>query len=101
CLVSQTPGWQIPGWQHQYSGKVRELYTAADQPGRMLVVATDRVSAFDHVLEPGIPGKGALLTTLSRWWFGQLDGVPNHLVTTGDGVAASTGSAGHFDRLST
>jgi len=45
----------------------------------MLVVASDRVSAFDHVLEPGIPGKGALLTRLSLWWFAQLD-VPNHLV---------------------
>ena len=51
----------------------------------MLVVASDRVSAFDHVLEPGIPGKGALLTALSLWWFEQLAGadggepVPNHL----------------------
>ena len=45
----------------------------------MLVVASDRVSAFDHVLEPGIPGKGALLTRLSLWWFARLD-VPNHLI---------------------
>ena len=45
----------------------------------MLVVASDRVSAFDHVLEPGIPGKGALLTSLSMWWFDQLADVPNHL----------------------
>ncbi|AWB90183.1 phosphoribosylaminoimidazolesuccinocarboxamide synthase [Homoserinimonas hongtaonis] len=67
------------GWQHAYSGKVRDLYDRADQPDRMLVVASDRVSAFDHVLEPGIPGKGALLTTLTRWWFDRLD-VPNHLV---------------------
>ena len=66
------------GWQHVYSGKVRELYEHADHPALMLVVASDRVSAFDHVLEPGIPGKGALLTTLSRWWFAQLD-LPNHL----------------------
>ena len=68
------------GWQHAYSGKVRDLYTSPSQPGRMLVVASDRVSAFDHVLEPGIPGKGALLTKLSLWWFDQLVGVPNHLV---------------------
>ena len=68
------------GWQHAYSGKVRDLYTSPSQPGRMLVVASDRVSAFDHVLEPGIPGKGALLTKLSLWWFDQLAGVPNHLV---------------------
>jgi phosphoribosylaminoimidazole-succinocarboxamide synthase len=70
----------LPGWDHAYSGKVRDLYTSPSQPGRMLVVASDRVSAFDHVLEPGIPGKGALLTRLSLWWFGQLSEVPNHLV---------------------
>ena len=57
------------------------------------MVASDRVSAFDHVLEPGIPGKGELLTTLSRWWFDQLD-VPNHLVApsknpTGSAQASS------------
>ena len=69
----------LPGWHHVYSGKVRDLYENPDEPGRMLVVASDRVSAFDHVLEPGIPGKGALLTRLSLWWFAQLDG-PNHLV---------------------
>ena len=69
----------LPGWHHVYSGKVRDLYENPDEPGRMLVVASDRVSAFDHVLEPGIPGKGALLTRLSLWWFAQLD-VPNHLV---------------------
>jgi phosphoribosylaminoimidazole-succinocarboxamide synthase len=46
------------------------------------MVASDRVSAFDHVLEPGIPGKGELLTRLSRWWFAHLD-VPNHLADGG------------------
>ena len=76
-----------------YSGKVRDLYvpddTAADAAAsRLLVVASDRVSAFDHVLEPGIPGKGAVLTQLSLWWFDRLAGgdggrgIPNHL--TGD-----------------
>ena len=50
----------------------------------MLVVASDRVSAFDHVLSPGIPGKGELLTTLSLWWFDQLEGIPNHLLARGD-----------------
>ncbi|HAM27768.1 MAG TPA: phosphoribosylaminoimidazolesuccinocarboxamide synthase [Microbacteriaceae bacterium] len=73
------------GWTHAYSGKVRDLYIEAgvpDLPGarRVLMVASDRVSAFDHVLEPGIPGKGELLTTLSLWWFDQLVGVPNHLI---------------------
>ncbi|GAB3604719.1 phosphoribosylaminoimidazolesuccinocarboxamide synthase [Conyzicola nivalis] len=76
----------LPGWTLLYSGKVRELYTSPDHPGEVLMVASDRVSAFDHVLEPGIPGKGELLTTLSRWWFEQLYGVPNHLAraSTGD-----------------
>ena len=85
----------LPGWQHAYSGKVRDLYVPAGQTlestPRVLVVASDRVSAFDHVLEPGIPGKGALLTKLSLWWFDQL-GVPNHLrapdATTGEIPAA-------------
>jgi len=66
------------GWHHVYSGKVRDLFEHADHPALMLVVASDRVSAFDHVLEPGIPGKGALLTQLTRWWFSRLP-VPNHL----------------------
>lgn len=76
----------LPGWTHAYSGKVRDLYIddgVADlgQADRVLMVASDRVSAFDHVLSPGIPGKGELLTTLSLWWFDQLDGIPNHLVS--------------------
>ena len=72
----------LPGWTHAYSGKVRDLYVPEGQDlasaPRILVVASDRVSAFDHVLEPGIPGKGALLTRLSTWWFSRL-GVANHL----------------------
>jgi phosphoribosylaminoimidazole-succinocarboxamide synthase len=76
----------LPGWDHAYSGKVRDLYVPAGEAlattPRILVVASDRVSAFDHVLEPGIPGKGALLTRLSLWWFDQL-AVPNHLVHLG------------------
>jgi phosphoribosylaminoimidazole-succinocarboxamide synthase len=71
----------LAGWDHAYSGKVRDLYTSPTQPGRVLLVASDRVSAFDHLLEPPIPGKGELLTRLSKWWFGQLTGVPNHLVS--------------------
>jgi phosphoribosylaminoimidazole-succinocarboxamide synthase len=85
----------LPGWTHAYSGKVRDLYVeegqSVDTAERMLVVASDRVSAFDYVLSPGIPGKGELLTTLSLWWFDQLDGIPNHLVADhelrGDTVA--------------
>ncbi|HEX5188717.1 MAG TPA: phosphoribosylaminoimidazolesuccinocarboxamide synthase [Streptosporangiaceae bacterium] len=64
---------------HLYSGKVRELYQADD--GMLLLVATDRISAFDHVLDTPIPGKGKILTKLSLWWFERLaDLVPNHLV---------------------
>ncbi len=69
----------IEGWEHRYSGKVRDLHESAEHPGAVLMVASDRVSAFDHVLEPGIPGKGALLTQLSLWWFSVLP-VANHLV---------------------
>ncbi len=69
----------LDGWSHTYSGKVRDLYTAPDHPNQVLMVASDRVSAFDHVLEPGIPGKGELLTQLTLWWLSRLD-VPNHLV---------------------
>ncbi|MGO2151109.1 phosphoribosylaminoimidazolesuccinocarboxamide synthase [Microbacterium gubbeenense] len=83
---------EIAGWKHVYSGKVRDLYSpTADEDPRMLVVASDRVSAFDHVLEPGIPGKGALLTSLSMWWFEQLSDVPNHLA--GDAPAEVSGRA--------
>ncbi len=64
---------------HLYSGKVRELYQAGD--GVLLLVATDRISAFDYVLETPIPGKGKILTALSLWWFERLaDLVPCHLV---------------------
>jgi phosphoribosylaminoimidazole-succinocarboxamide synthase len=70
---------ELAGWDHTYSGKVRDLYTSPAHPERVLMVASDRVSAFDHVLEPAIPGKGAVLTELSLWWFGQLSGMPNHL----------------------
>jgi phosphoribosylaminoimidazole-succinocarboxamide synthase len=69
----------LAGWTLHYTGKVRDLYTSPEHPGQMLVVASDRVSAFDHVLEPGIPGKGELLTTLSLWWFEQLAPIANHL----------------------
>ncbi|MGV8858184.1 phosphoribosylaminoimidazolesuccinocarboxamide synthase [Rhodoglobus sp.] len=66
-------------WTLKYSGKVRDLYVRSDEPQLVLMVASDRVSAFDHVLEPGIPSKGALLTQLSKWWFEQLADMPNHL----------------------
>ncbi|PFG30372.1 phosphoribosylaminoimidazole-succinocarboxamide synthase [Paramicrobacterium agarici] len=84
------------GWNHLYSGKVRDLFEPAspstDVAGAgdaMLLVASDRVSAYDYVLSPGIPGKGEVLTRLSLWWFDNLD-VPNHLV-----ASHAPGEAGH------
>lgn len=73
----------LDGWRHVYSGKVRDLYVPEDAASveasdYLLVVASDRISAFDHVLEPPIAGKGAVLTALSRWWFDRLD-IANHL----------------------
>jgi phosphoribosylaminoimidazole-succinocarboxamide synthase len=60
-------------------GKVRDLYAVGDE---LLLVATDRISAFDHVLATGIPGKGKILTQISLFWFDLLaDIVPNHLIT--------------------
>jgi len=71
----------LSDWDRTYSGKVRDLYTRPGLPGEVLMVASDRISAFDHVLEPAIPGKGALLTRLTRWWFAQFPEEPNHLAT--------------------
>jgi phosphoribosylaminoimidazole-succinocarboxamide synthase len=65
--------------QHLYSGKVRDVYQLPG--GELLLVATDRISAYDYVLPTLIPDKGKILTQLSLWWFGRLaDLVPNHLV---------------------
>jgi phosphoribosylaminoimidazole-succinocarboxamide synthase len=78
----------LPGYRHVYSGKVRDLYApllpGGDvDPARLLVVATDRISAFDHVLPTPIPDKGRVLTQLSLWWFDQVaDIVPHHVVST-------------------
>ncbi len=77
----------LAGYEHVYSGKVRDLYAPLDHAGRprddlLLLVASDRISAFDHILESPIPDKGAVLTQLSLWWFDQLAPlVPNHVVS--------------------
>jgi phosphoribosylaminoimidazole-succinocarboxamide synthase len=64
-----------------YSGKVRDLYETPD--GRLLFVASDRISAYDWVLPTPIPDKGRILTAMSLWWFDRLgDIVPNHVITT-------------------
>ncbi|GAA0934066.1 phosphoribosylaminoimidazolesuccinocarboxamide synthase [Nonomuraea longicatena] len=68
--------------RHLHSGKVRDLYETDE--GLLLMVASDRISAFDHILDPEIPDKGAILTQLSLWWFDRLaDVVPNHVVRHG------------------
>ena len=75
---------ELAGWKPVYSGKVRELYipqsaSTVSEADKLLIVATDRVSAFDHILRPEIPGKGAILTALTKWWFAQFPDVPHHL----------------------
>jgi phosphoribosylaminoimidazole-succinocarboxamide synthase len=77
-------------------GKVRDLYDLDDA---LLIVTTDRVSAFDVILPTPIPGKGALLTAMSEFWFDLLaDIVPNHLITT-DVEAMGPAVAPHVDIL--
>jgi phosphoribosylaminoimidazole-succinocarboxamide synthase len=71
------------GLTHVHSGKVRDLYRTAD--GRLLMVASDRISAFDFVLESTIPDKGRILTAMTVWWFDRLAHlVPNHLLSVDD-----------------
>jgi phosphoribosylaminoimidazole-succinocarboxamide synthase len=71
---------EIPGRKADYSGKVRDIYELGDS---LLIVATDRVSAYDVVLGEGVPGKGRVLTQISRFWFEKLGAlVPNHYITT-------------------
>ena len=90
-----------------HAGKVRRLYALPDAPdtgdgrapGRFLMVATDAISAFDHVLTSTIPDKGAVLTRLSLWWFDQLAGIiPNHVVSA-DVPGPVTGRAIITERL--
>jgi phosphoribosylaminoimidazole-succinocarboxamide synthase len=74
------PAPTIVGWQHLRTGKVRDLYT--NSTGEILLVASDRISAFDWVLPTTIPNKGAILTQLSLFWFELLeDIVPNHIIS--------------------
>jgi phosphoribosylaminoimidazole-succinocarboxamide synthase len=88
---------ELPGFRHVYSGKVRDLYE--DGNGRLLMVASDRISAFDHVLATTIPDKGRILTAMSLWWFDRLaDLVPNHVVSTAV-PAAVAGRAVLCERL--
>jgi phosphoribosylaminoimidazole-succinocarboxamide synthase len=69
----------LPGFERVASGKVRDVYAVGDD---LLIIATDRISAFDCILPQGIPGKGRVLTRMSLFWFDFLRGlVPNHVIT--------------------
>ncbi|HEY0903185.1 MAG TPA: phosphoribosylaminoimidazolesuccinocarboxamide synthase [Marmoricola sp.] len=75
----------VEGAEPLHSGKVRDLYriTEGEHAGLLLMVASDRISAYDFVLDSTIPDKGTILTRMSLWWFDQLaDLVPNHVVST-------------------
>ena len=79
-LAGAPPAPSINGWQHLRTGKVRDLYT--NSKNEILLVASDRISAFDWVLPSVIPNKGAILTQLSLFWFELLeDLVPNHIIS--------------------
>ena len=73
---------QIPGFTHLRSGKVRDLYAPVDGSNQLLIVASDRISAFDFILPTEIPNKGKILTALSQFWFNFLEPiVPNHIIS--------------------
>jgi len=87
----------LDGASHVHSGKVRDLYELPD--GRLLMVASDRISAFDFVLDTTIPDKGEILTRMSLWWFERLaDLVPHHVLST-DVPEAVRGRAVICERL--
>jgi phosphoribosylaminoimidazole-succinocarboxamide synthase len=91
----------IDGATHLHSGKVRDLYELQDGPhaGHLLMVASDRISIFDFVLDSTIPDKGEILTRMSLWWFDQLaDLVPGHVVST-DVPASVAGRAVVCEKL--
>jgi phosphoribosylaminoimidazole-succinocarboxamide synthase len=80
-LAGPPPAPEITGWKHLRTGKVRDLYT--NDKNEILLVASDRISAYDWVMPTLIPGKGAVLTQLSLFWFELLeDIVGNHIVST-------------------
>ncbi|WP_399926894.1 phosphoribosylaminoimidazolesuccinocarboxamide synthase [Streptomyces kanamyceticus] len=80
-FVEKPEPLHVPGLVHLHTGKVRDLYR--DEAGRLIMVASDRLSAYDWVLPSEIPDKGRVLTRLSLWWFDQLaDIIPNHVLST-------------------
>ncbi|MEU7014184.1 phosphoribosylaminoimidazolesuccinocarboxamide synthase [Streptomyces sp. 2RAF24] len=84
---------QVPGLTHLHTGKVRDLYR--NEAGELVMVASDRMSAYDWVLPTEIPDKGRVLTKLSLWWFDRLaDLVPNHVLSTDLPAGAPAGWEG-------
>ena len=84
-MLTTTPLLQtaFDGLVRHSQGKVRDIYAFADDPSLLLIVATDRISAFDYVLASGIPDKGKVLTQLSSFWFGETsDVIGNHMRST-------------------
>ena len=80
-FVEKPEPLQVPGLEHLHTGKVRDLYR--NSAGDLVMVASDRMSAYDWVLPTEIPDKGRVLTQLSLWWFSRLaDLVPNHVLST-------------------
>ncbi|UUN27822.1 phosphoribosylaminoimidazolesuccinocarboxamide synthase [Streptomyces sp. FIT100] len=80
-FVEKPEPLQVPGLTHLHTGKVRDLYETGS--GDLVMVASDRISAYDWVLPTEIPDKGRVLTQLSLWWFERLtDLVPNHVLST-------------------
>ncbi|MCF2526676.1 phosphoribosylaminoimidazolesuccinocarboxamide synthase [Yinghuangia soli] len=80
-FVTKPEPVEVPGLEHIHTGKVRDLYT--DRDGNLVMVASNRMSAFDWVLDPEIPEKGRILTAMSLWWFDLLsDLYPNHVLST-------------------
>ncbi|MEW1548291.1 phosphoribosylaminoimidazolesuccinocarboxamide synthase [Streptomyces tsukubensis] len=80
-FVEKPEAPQVPGLVHLHTGKVRELYR--NDAGDLVMVATDRISAYDWVLPTEIPDKGRVLTRLSLWWFDRLtDLIPHHVLST-------------------
>ena len=76
--TNNSPVLSLNGWRHLRSGKVRDLYE--NSAGDLLIVASDRISAFDFVLPTLIPDKGKILTQISLFWFDFLsDLVPHHI----------------------
>ena len=92
---------EIPGWKHLSSGKVRDLYIPnSGQQDRILVVASDRISAYDYILPTEIPDKGKVLTQLSLWWFEQLaDLTDNHVLADAEVPSQVAGRAMVVKRL--